>query len=108
MLALRIVLGEDTWLRPITNRTHLKKNGKLHHSALVGALDPPENSSQPWSHELSGRLLSIATDIVADAQRRVQRQREANPDAASIFDFHAVVHIVAEQIRKWAAFRADL
>jgi len=60
----------DTWSRVITNPKHWRKDGSgLHNQAFTGraAIAPPEQE-RPWSHELSGRLLSLTTNLHQEAQ----------------------------------------
>jgi hypothetical protein len=54
----------DVWTRVITNQEYWKKDGTLHNSAFSGkgAIAVPE-TERPWSHELSGRLLSLITNL---------------------------------------------
>jgi len=47
----------------------------LHRQALKGAAFSP-SVGKPWSHELSGRLRSLAPDLVADGEAAVRRARE--------------------------------
>ena len=68
----------ECWFRVLleTNRT---ASGALHHSALKGrgAFNP--SPGKPWTHELSGRLVSLAgasDDIVAQAEAFAARSRQ--------------------------------
>jgi hypothetical protein len=103
-----VVQERDTWFRPITNSKHLRKDGTLHHSAIKGALDPPPVASMTWSFEFSGRLLSIAHDVVKDANARADIQRQNRPAMAKYFAFHAVMHVTAATVRQWQRFKADV
>jgi hypothetical protein len=55
----------DTWLRVLTVRRHLRSDGTLHHNAFSGSAikPPPPDKNRRWSHEISGRLVSLAEDV---------------------------------------------
>jgi hypothetical protein len=55
---------DDVWMRILTNAEYLKKDGTVHNKAFGGkkAIAPPIDQ-QPWSLEISGRLLSFVKEI---------------------------------------------
>jgi hypothetical protein len=59
----------DVWFRVLTEDGYIRK-GKLHPHAFKGrAIAPPDNTKKRlWSHELSGQLRSLTTDVNAEAQ----------------------------------------
>lgn len=57
----------DYWLRVLTNEAYLRSDGTLHNGAFGGkAIGQPDDRA--WSLELSGRLLSLVTDVEAEAR----------------------------------------
>jgi hypothetical protein len=81
----------DVWMRVITNGNYWKKDGTLHNSAFKGkgALSTSEES-RPWSHELSGRLLSLINDV---------QQESADFCRAHNKDFHGIMYQTVENLR---------
>jgi hypothetical protein len=59
--------GPDTWLRNILNDSH-RRGPRVHHSALTTKMIAPPDEPRPWSHEFSGRLLSLTTNVVEEGQ----------------------------------------
>jgi hypothetical protein len=55
--------ADDVWLRVITNKDYWRHDGRLHNSAFggKGGFSPSQNC--PWTHELSGRLLSLVQNL---------------------------------------------
>lgn len=62
------VPDQECWFRVVTNKTHLKRSGGLHHSALKGSGAFSTSNNKPWNHELSGRLVSVAGSAAEIAQ----------------------------------------
>jgi hypothetical protein len=63
--------GWDIWLRNITNKDHLRKDGTLKNNAFLGGKRPPIAPpllARLWDHELSGRLLSLTVDFEAEGR----------------------------------------
>jgi hypothetical protein len=58
----------DTWSRIITNAKHWRKDGKVHNKAFTGSAISPPDQARPWSHELSGRLLSLIGDLRVESE----------------------------------------
>lgn len=86
----------DFWFRVLTNTDHVK-NGKIHHSAFKGAaaISPPDEK-RAWSHEMSGRLRSLAGDptaegyaFVDDIRNRKLRNNEIVPAKIQFSGFMA-------------------
>jgi hypothetical protein len=65
----------DTWLRAVTNATHVRP-GRVHHAAFRKWLAPADDAQANWKLEISGQLLSLVDDICNQAQKRVDGQRE--------------------------------
>jgi hypothetical protein len=64
----------ECWFRVLTNRDHVSPDGTVRLQALKGSAFSSCNLPN-YSHELSGRLVSLAGDIVHAAQERVNAIR---------------------------------
>jgi hypothetical protein len=53
----------DVWTRVITDNNYWKDDGTLHNSAFGGKAIAAPTKVRSWTHELSGRLLSLITDL---------------------------------------------
>jgi hypothetical protein len=54
----------DVWHRIVTSDDHWRKrDGTLHNRAFGGKAIAKPEVARPWSHELSGRLLSVVSNI---------------------------------------------
>jgi hypothetical protein len=72
------VQNGECWYRVLTNARHITKDGSVQAQALKGRGTPIAINGKPWSHELSGRIISLSGDVAAieaDAQRRVMDAR---------------------------------
>ena len=68
--------GKECWLRNLISSDYITSEGTVHFQALKGKAIAPVDSER-WSHELSGRLDSIArATIKQDGERAVERARE--------------------------------
>jgi hypothetical protein len=67
----------ECWYRLLTNEDHVTTDGTVHYQALKGRAFQPPREQKPWSHELSGRLASLVTNITADAEAAMERIRHA-------------------------------
>src|SRR5271154_1079852 len=73
ILRIRVIL----WSRVITNPKHWRKDGLgLHNQAFKGRAIAPPETERPWSHELSGRLLSFIKDLHKEAQSFCQQHNK--------------------------------
>jgi hypothetical protein len=70
--------ADDVWFRVLTDDSYIKK-GKLHPHAFKGkAIAPPDDAkTRPWSHELSGALRSLTTDVIAAARAYCEEMTRA-------------------------------
>ena len=75
----------------------------------------PQSKSATWCSEVSGRLRSLAgrsTDIVADAKKRAEWQRERavakNGGTGSDFEFVALAYFRVQECRGWQFIQADV
>jgi len=79
----------DTWFRVLTEDKYIRK-GRIHHSAFSGGrtIAPPDPAkNRPWSHELSGRLRSLSTDVQREAQEycaEISRRTRQNKGFAGL------------------------
>lgn len=63
----------ECWYTVLTNDRHITSAGTVHAQALKGRRIAT-STGMPWSHEMSGRLVSLSGDIAAieaDARQRV-------------------------------------
>jgi hypothetical protein len=58
----------DVWHRIITDRKYWKADGTLHNRAFTGRVIAPPTVTRPWSHELSGRLLSLVKNLEQESR----------------------------------------
>jgi hypothetical protein len=103
--------SEDTWLRPITNETHIKR-GAVHHGEFKKWLGPPDDAQKPWKLEFSGRLRSLVGSISQDANQKVEAQkaklRAANKPVPSAIKYCGILHSGVEHIREIADLDCDV
>lgn len=115
MIPACLVAGEalpdrEVWLRELTNRDFLKRDGTVHRQALKA---PAIGSSEgrDWSHELSGRARSAAGDIEAHACVSVERARAGFESRGlpvpSKVTFVGVAYAAASQLRKSEDLKLD-
>jgi hypothetical protein len=67
----------DTWTRVITSEAYWKKDGTLHNKAFSGKAFAVPETDRPWSHELSGRLLSLVVNLQQESSdfcARIEKQ----------------------------------
>ena len=101
----------DTWLRSVTNSTHVRK-GRVHHAEFKKWLGPPDDAKAKWKLELSGQLLSLVKSISAEAQKRVESQqtklKAAGKPVPSALVFSGVLHNKVDAIRRVAVIACDV
>jgi hypothetical protein len=69
------VSSDDCWFRNLTNSDFITRAGTLHRQALkTNAFS--QSVTQQLSHEMSGRLLSLALDLVPNGEAAAQRARD--------------------------------
>jgi len=56
----------DVWLRVITNKKYWRDDGTIHNGAFAGKGGFAHVDDHPWTHDLSGRLLSLVKDLGKD------------------------------------------
>ena len=100
----------EVWLRELTNRDYLKRDGTVHRQALKSpAISAADEKS--WSHELSGRALSQAGDVASHGQASAQRARDkfASKGLAvpSKIDFIGVAFSRSEELRSEHPLHTD-
>jgi hypothetical protein len=101
----------DIWCRSVTNTSHVKK-GKVHHAEFKKWLSPPDDSRSTWRLELSGRLLSLVDSISADANQRLELQKErlhANGKPfPSCLQYVGTLHAVISTVRSCRTLDCDV
>ena len=103
--------GADTWLRSVTNSTHVRR-GRVHHAEFKKWLGPPDDAKAKWKLELSGQSLSLVKSISADAQKRVKSQQNklkaAGKPVPSVLVFSGVLHNKVAAIRSITVIACDV
>ena len=96
------VPDHECWYRLLTNSDHVTRDGTVHYQALKrSAFKPPDQ--KPWAHELSGRLVSLAGDVIGEAEARVAKIRrtltQRNKSVPSKIRFAGVACATASELR---------
>src|ERR1051326_7734314 len=109
--------GEECWYTVLTNERHITSSGTVHSQALKGRRIAPVQG-KAWSHELSGRIVSLSGDVAAieaDARGRCANTqanyaRTHNGVAASNIVFAGVACAEAAELRTTirGALRVDV
>jgi hypothetical protein len=68
--------ADDIWLRNVTDKKHVRADGKLTSNAFTGRAISPRAFGRPWDHELSGRLLSLTNDFEAEGRRYCEQRNK--------------------------------
>lgn len=101
----------DTWLRAVTNYSHVRQ-GRIHHAEAKKWLSPPDDPQAKWKLEISGELLSLVDDIVGRARERVAAQQEklkaAGKPVPSVLQFCGILHAKAKVIRSVTGLKCDV
>jgi hypothetical protein len=98
----------ECWSRTLTNTDHVTKNGTLHLAALTGRNAFSPTKFIGFTHELSGRLVSLVAGghkgIEAEALERLDRVRQnyskQGKPVPSKFQFAGVSCATAIELRK--------
>lgn len=61
--------ADDIWLRNVTDKKHVRADGRPTSNAFSGRAISPRAPGRPWDHELSGRLLSLTQNFEAEARK---------------------------------------
>lgn len=69
----------ECWYRVLTNKDHVTRDNTIHFQALKTTAFSV-TKQKAWTHELSGRLVRLAGDIVTEAEDRLTRIRKAYVD----------------------------
>ena len=83
--------ADDIWLRNVTDKKHVRADGKLTSNAFTGRAISPRAPGRPWDHELSGRLLSLTNDFEAEGRRYCEQRNKP---------FIGVMYAKVERIRR--------
>jgi hypothetical protein len=83
--------ADDVWLRNITNKHHVRPDGRLASNAFTGRAISPPAPGRPWDHELSGRLLSLTNDFEAEGRTYCEQRNKP---------FIGVIYAKVERIRR--------
>lgn len=85
--------ADDVWLRNVTDKKHVRADGKPTSNAFTGRAISPRAPGRPWDHELSGRLLSFTKDFEAEGRRYCKDRQKP---------FIGVLYATVECIRREA------
>jgi hypothetical protein len=66
--------ARDTWSRIITDPRYWKPDGTMHNRAFTGKAIAPPLQNRSWSHELSGRLLSLIASLKQESEDICQQK----------------------------------
>ncbi len=83
--------ADDIWLRNVTDKKHVRADGKLTSNAFTGRAISPRAPGRAWDHELSGRLLSLTNDFEAEGRRYCEQRNKP---------FIGVMYAKVERIRR--------
>jgi hypothetical protein len=101
----------DTWLRAVTNSTHIRRGG-VHHAEFKKWLSPPDDPQAGWKLEISGQLLSLVGNIADRAQKRVDEQKDKlkakGKDVPSALQFCGVLHAKVAKVRSLLQLSCDV
>jgi hypothetical protein len=101
----------DTWVRAVTNSTHVRR-GAVHHAQFKKWLSPPDDPQAGWKLEISGQLLSLVGNIVQEGERRVEYQRErlkaGGKSVPSVLQFCGVLYASAAKVRSLPELKCDV
>jgi hypothetical protein len=102
--------GWDIWLRNITDKNHIRSDGKLRNNVFTGRAIASSNQARPWDHELSGRLLSLTND--AESEGRQYCKNRGRPFMgimyASVQTLRALVGAIRTDVRYTPIQNVDL
>ena len=90
---------DDCWFRVITDTRWINSDGSLAEQALKGNKLGPPKTLRPWSHELSGRLLSLVSDVAGDSIRFVEKVRSGLNGPAKTVAFSGVACRIPRDLR---------
>ena len=81
---------DDVWLRNVTDKKHVRADGKPTSNAFTGRAISPRAEGRPWDHELSGRLLSFTMDFEAEGRKYCEDRNKS---------FIGVLYAKVERVR---------
>jgi hypothetical protein len=87
--------ADDVWLRILIEKRWLLDNGGVSQSAFKSARvfkAPEPELNRGWNHEVSGRLRSLATDIVQNGQTFCQNLSPKR-------DFPGIAYVKVDRVR---------
>jgi hypothetical protein len=68
--------ADDTWLRNVTDKKHVRPDGKPTSNAFTGRAISPRAPGRAWDHELSGRLLSFTNNFEAEGRQYCEERKK--------------------------------
>ncbi len=101
----------DTWLRAVTNSTHVRRGG-VHHAEFKKWLSPPDDPQAGWKLEISGQLLSLVGNIADRAEKRVEAQKDklksGGKPVPSALRFCGVLYANVAKVRSLSQLKCDV
>lgn len=83
----------DCWFRVIIDARWVNADGTISEQALKNrAIAAPTDANRPWSHELSGRLLSLTSNISVEGDAFVAKIRAKQKKPSKHLIFSGVVY----------------
>jgi hypothetical protein len=83
--------ADDIWLRNVTDKRHVRADGKPTSNAFSGRAISPRAPGRPWDHELAGRLLSLTNEFEAEGRKYCEDRKKP---------FIGVMYAKVERIRR--------
>jgi hypothetical protein len=90
--------NDDTWFRVLTDKRYVYADGRLHNKAFTGKAiaRPKPEKNRDWTHEISGRLLSLVGDVGKEANEFCDAMTNATGRPK---DFSGIAHSVVSALR---------
>jgi hypothetical protein len=82
--------ADDIWLRNVTDKKHVRPDGRPTSNAFTGSAISPRAPGRPWDYELSGKLLSLTHNFEAEGRRYCEQRNKP---------FIGVLYAKVERIR---------
>jgi len=101
----------ETWLRAVTNSTHVRRGG-VHHAAFRKWLAPRDDPQVDWKLEISGDLRSLIDNVADAAQKRVDDQKDKfrakGEQVPSALQFCGVLYAKVAKLRSLSQPKCDV
>ena len=102
----------ECWSRALTNSDYITADKTVHISALKGRGGLSITERLPWSHELSGRLVSMVEDFATETAERIEAMKRRmvaeGKKVPSKIGYAGVAFARAVEMRSIAGLLADV